>query len=308
VCGSPIAEHLCVAEGAASTNSTNRTKGNERLATRLKDASVLWAQGGLGNQLFQLNAGLTMSEEPGDLLVSTSSYGRDRLRQFELGALLSPLALTTSTEDFRLGQPYDWRGRQRSKSRDRSMTNVFSDPHPLPSAFRPRTFNIGFFQDEASLALPSKATTALLIEYRRTASSRRAAKSRPVLHVRRGDYTSSPAAQRTFGTLSRRYYDAACSALGIRVEDCVIFTDDPAAVEHEFGVPRSDIVGPEDIESPLDTLVAMSHASALVIPNSTFSWWAAELASGAPVVAPSTWFFDRPGNLRRPGWVAVPNA
>lgn len=278
------------------------------MATRLKDASILWAQGGLGNQLFQLNAGLTLSEPGGNLLVSTSSYGRDRLRQFELGALLSTSALTTSTENFRLGQPYNWRGRQRARSRDHSTTNVFSVPETLPSAFRPGTFNIGFFQDDIALALPSQATRALLAEHRRKTSVPADAAGRPVLHVRRGDYTTSPAAQRTFGTLSLRYYDAACSELGIRIDDCVVYTDDPAAVGHEFGVPRSSIIGPEDIESPLDTLVAMSQASALVIPNSTFSWWAAELAYGVPVAAPSTWFFDRPGSLRRNDWVAVSNA
>ncbi|TCU83449.1 glycosyl transferase family 11 [Curtobacterium sp. PhB42] len=278
------------------------------MVTRLRDASVLWAQGGLGNQLFQLNAGLTLSEHPATLLVSGSSFGRDRLRQFELGALLPSSALTSSREDFRLGQPYDWRGRRRSKTRDRSLTTVFSDPETLPSAFRPGTFNIGFFQDAASLALPTDATTALLAAYRNAVSAGSASANRPVLHVRRGDYTTSPAAQRTFGTLSRRYYDDACRALGIPIDESIIFTDDPAAVEREFDVPRSNIIGPEDIESPLDTLVAMSRASALVIPNSTFSWWAAELASHVPVAAPSTWFFDRPGNLRRTGWVSVPNA
>ncbi|WP_263055309.1 alpha-1,2-fucosyltransferase [Curtobacterium sp. RIT-PI-V] len=278
------------------------------MATRLRDASVLWAQGGLGNQLFQLNAGLTLSEHPATLLVSGSSFGRDRLRQFELGALLPSSALTSSREDFRLGQPYDWRGRRRAKTRDRSLTTVFSDPETLPSAFRPGTFNIGFFQDAASLALPTDATTALLAAYRNAVSAGSASANRPVLHVRRGDYTTSPAAQRTFGTLSRRYYDDACRALGILIDESIIFTDDPAAVEREFDVPRSNIIGPEDIESPLDTLVAMSRASALVIPNSTFSWWAAELASHVPVAAPSTWFFDRPGNLRRTGWVSVPNA
>lgn len=278
------------------------------MTTRLKDSSVLWAQGGLGNQLFQMNAALTMSDRPGDVLVSTSSYGRDRLRQFELGALLPSSALTSRTEDFRLGQPYDWRGRRRARSRDRSTANVFSEPAPLPSAFRPGTFNIGFFQDEQSLSLPSDATTALLEAYRRTTSVTAVSAHRPVLHVRRGDYTSSPAAQRTFGMLSRRYYEAACRELGISIEDCVVYTDEPASVEREFDVPRSNIVGPEDIESPLETLVAMSQASALVIPNSTFSWWAAELAGGVPVVAPTTWFFDRPGNLRRTGWIPVPNA
>ncbi|QSB24759.1 alpha-1,2-fucosyltransferase [Curtobacterium sp. 24E2] len=203
--------------------------------------------------------------------------------------------MTSSREDFRLGQPYDWRGRRRSKTRDRSLTTVFSDPETLPSAFRPGTFNIGFFQDAASLALPTDATTALLAAYRNAVSAGSASANRPVLHVRRGDYTTSPAAQRTFGTLSRRYYDDACRALGIPIDESIIFTDDPAAVEREFDVPRSNIIGPEDIESPLDTLVAMSRASALVIPNSTFSWWAAELASHVPVAAPSTWFFDRPG-------------
>lgn len=269
---------------------------------------MLWAQGGLGNQLFQLNAGLTLSDLPGQLRVSTSSYGRDRLRQFELGALLPPSSLTTRLEDFLLGQPYDWRGRQRSRTRDRSMTNVFSEPEPLTSAFKPGTFNIGFFQDEASLALSSEATTTRLADYRRTVQVTKTSEKRPVLHVRRGDYTSSPAAQRTFGTLTRRYYEAACRALEVSIDDCVIYTDDPVAVEQEFGVSRSDIVGPEDIVSPLDTLVAMSRASALVIPNSTFSWWAAELASDVPVAAPGTWFFDRPANLRRADWVSVPNA
>ncbi len=83
----------------------------------------------------------------------------------------------------------------------------------------------------------------------------------------------------------------AASRLVAILSEALFFTDDPDAVQQEFRVGRSQIVGPDDIHSPLDTLLTMARAEALVIPNSTFSWWAAELAGSV------RWLPRGPGSL-----------
>lgn len=278
------------------------------MVNRLRTSAVLWAQGGLGNQLFQLNAALNLTDgNPAGPLVSRSSFGRDRLRDFELQRLLQPSSVLTAREEAALGQPYSWRGKKRRRSLTARVSFRFAGDRPTAGDFNPGTLNVGFFQEPAWLALSTSATRDRLGLVGGHSSSPNA-DGAFVVHVRRGDYASSPSARATFGYLDRRYYEAAAELLDRSLRDAVYFTDDVDAVRTEFGATRSQIIGPEDIPSPLDTLIGMSRAQALIIPNSTFSWWAAELAAEVPVVAPRTWFFDRDNTLRRPAWLSAPNS
>ncbi|MBT2502716.1 alpha-1,2-fucosyltransferase [Curtobacterium sp. ISL-83] len=276
---------------------------------RPSQSVTVWIHGGLGNQLFQLNrALLATSDGPSKLLVANASFAKDRLRDFELDRIVPPTASLTAKEASRIGLPYTRLGTKRRRSLRGKVRFRFEGDDPAAELFRPGTVSVGFFQDEASLALPTSPVCERLASTEvEDPGKARIASGRPVLHVRRGDYATSASARKSFGYLTRAYYEAACALLEVRLEDCVIFTDDPQSVAEEFEVDPAQIVGPEDLASPLDNIKMMATASALVIPNSTFSWWAAE-TSRAPVVAPQTWFFDRPANLRRDRWFAVANA
>lgn len=55
-------------------------------------------------------------------------------------------------------------------------------------------------------------------------------------------------------------------------------------------------------------MLAMSHAAAVVIANSTFSWWGAWMAAkGTPVIAPDPWFSSGPAieGLIPPEWTRI---
>jgi hypothetical protein len=69
-------------------------------------------------------------------------------------------------------------------------------------------------------------------------------------------------------------------------------------------------VNPPANASPVESLVLMSHASANIIANSTFSWWGAMLNPGSVVtVAPQKWFrgMDDPIDLYPSHWILVPS-
>ena len=113
-----------------------------------------------------------------------------------------------------------------------------------------------------------------------------------VVHIRLGDYVE----EKHFGTLSLDYYSKALRKLGAEssTSPIWIFSDDsinalkllPSELRGRcFVVPKENL-------SPAETLELMRYGSAYVIANSSFSWWAATLSytEKAPVVAPEKWF------------------
>jgi len=107
-----------------------------------------------------------------------------------------------------------------------------------------------------------------------------------VLHVRRGDYRSDEA----FGLVGPRYYRLAVKLLRREFgqRPVWVFSDDPAYVLEYL--PYCDrLFGPElDATS---TLQLMTQATAIVIANSSLSWWGAWLQGDVgKVVVPDPWF------------------
>jgi hypothetical protein len=58
-----------------------------------------------------------------------------------------------------------------------------------------------------------------------------------------------------------------------------VFTDSPDRVPEQIlaKLGADKVIGPEDLERPIENLVLMSMGSVLICSNSTFSWWAAFL-------------------------------
>jgi hypothetical protein len=113
------------------------------------------------------------------------------------------------------------------------------------------------------------------------------------VHVRRTDYL-------TMGdylpVLPVRYYAAASEALfgpygSVDVTGVHVFSDDPDwCREHLPWEVRS--VGTPPADEPMDwaDMLLMARYSALVIANSSYSWWSAWLSGSVKVVAPRPWF------------------
>ncbi|MDQ0078491.1 alpha-1,2-fucosyltransferase [Arthrobacter oryzae] len=219
------------------------------------------------------------------------------------------LQFTSAWENFIIGPPHNRRGvlRHRLGPLNLSVTQFIS------TNLGPGQVLIGYFQDEASLSLDTWSVRAPLIELRKLLESSRLAemiKDRPVAHVRRGDYLTAPAAVHTFGSIRPAYYHEAFEQLNSRTQDAVFFTDDPAYVMDTFRVRPEQVVGPGQTSTDLESLLFMSLGKALVIPNSTFSWWAAELMENQnTIIAPQEWFRDDRSEftLARSSWKKLPN-
>jgi hypothetical protein len=113
-----------------------------------------------------------------------------------------------------------------------------------------------------------------------------------VVHLRFGDYLL----EEDFGIPSREFYSTAISKLLARgsCKSIWVFSDDlPKAIEKldlKETLPIRWINSVDD--SVVATLQAMRLGRAYVIANSTFSWWAAYLSlnPSVEVIAPSPWF------------------
>jgi hypothetical protein len=114
-----------------------------------------------------------------------------------------------------------------------------------------------------------------------------------VRHGRRGDYLSE--VNNGIGALSETYFQNALT-LARKLNpgrEIWIYSDDiPAARNMLLGheTDQFRFVSPPNETDAAESLVLMSLAPVLIISNSTFSWWAGALSSGAQVICPDPWF------------------
>jgi hypothetical protein len=115
------------------------------------------------------------------------------------------------------------------------------------------------------------------------------------VHVRRGDYVTSATASKTHGVLQPSYFER-----GIRqmvnetgIDRIWFFSEDIEFCRDEINLPRglsAQYFSPTTL--PLTSarqMCLMSKASAFVISNSSYSWWAAWSSLSDKVLAPDRW-------------------
>jgi hypothetical protein len=98
-----------------------------------------------------------------------------------------------------------------------------------------------------------------------------------VVHVRLGDYQNF---QHLYG---EPQYESIAKVVKFHTQahkvPVWLFTDSPDRVPEQIlaKLGADKVIGPGDLERPIENLVLMSMGSALICSNSTFSWWAAFL-------------------------------
>jgi hypothetical protein len=190
---------------------------------------------------------------------------------------------------------------------------------PAISSVNPPATLLGYFQswryfDDIADELRRRLTTLLDPSpwFQETSAMVAAEPGSVVLNVRRGDY-KSPEVRGSHGLASAAYY-----ARGLDLVRRLGAEGPVYVVSDEIDVAMSELAGLGDlcaIDPPpgtdhLETILAMSRAGAIVMANSTFSWWAAWIGDrpGRPVVAPRP-FFNALGKSARdllmPHWIAL---
>jgi len=249
--------------------------------------------GGLGNQMFQYAAGLSLSIDRGEILfLDISPYINYDKRKFQLDGF-PEIRRRIQTGEVRIFGPGDHV--EAICVRDDFMTFSFPECNVYLDGYWQSE---RFFHNNADLirrefALPGSVAPGI--------------QDSVSVHVRRTDYLNSNGFH---PVLPPSYYDAAMSAIG-GGRRAFVFSDD---IEWcRTGLESPHFVGAEFVSGgdEFHDLRLMSSAAHNIIANSSFSWWGAWLnqTPGRTVVAPRTWFGDVSGidssNMLPGGWVTI---
>lgn len=237
-----------------------------------------------------------------------SAYALASAAGRNLELLVSPTATRTSfTWEYRLDS-FELAGRSRLLAGPR-ISEVLASDLPFLGPAKPLAWNLPMPEPRwrtskliqplagnrgwHSLIQPYLPEILRLLDWKRRQSESEDLTGLVGLHVRLGDYLTSPIHLR----LGCDYYQRALARLGGHHHKVVLFSDQPQHAQiffDEFAV-RATLANVQvfngDPDDPLKDLIAMTNCSALVAANSSFSLWAARLScQPRNIVAPRDFF------------------
>jgi len=277
--------------------------------------------GGLGNQMFQYAAGRAVAHRnQTQLKLDVSALERDARRNYKLHhfniqeRFASPeeLARVKGTSGNRLTRlvllfsrgllpRYRWTVIQE---------DYIGPFDPSIMAASGNVYLAGYWQSEKYFTnIQDIIRHEFTVKYAPDAQSRAVAEMidripcSVSLHVRRGDYVSSPRTARVHGTCDLTYYQEAVKWIAERVPQphLFVFSDDPGWITENLHVSYpTTLVTHNDATRDYEDLRLMSLCKHHIIANSTFSWWGAWLCPnpGKLVVAPRRWFNEFEADTR----------
>jgi hypothetical protein len=289
--------------------------------------------GGLGNQLFQFATGLEVASRAGTTLQLDLAWFDQSLRRAQDGLILRPYELDGVADDIPKVDSAPGRvhevlrhGRDVVVRRTGRLINRLPVPYraetgadfnPAVLASRPGTHLWGYFASWRYFPTVADSVRRRILdspklsEWATEAAAEAQDQGAIALHVRRGDYLTLVS---TYGHVSADYYARGLDTLRrLGHEGPVwLFSDEPAGARNFLdGVHVDRVIEPPGETTSLDSMVAMSGAQALVIANSTYSWWAAFLRQDErrPVIAPRPMWASRsmpaPRDVLLPRWLTV---
>lgn len=262
----------------------------------------MYLQGGLGNQLFQLAAGLDVANRlQVGLILDCSRLGdpASALRKYAL----EPFTLPENVEVIRSASWWEAFLHKRPVNR---VKNLLSHKHYVEKTddfdvkfetVEPGFTLDGYFQSVRYFYAVKSQMIDLIASCQLTPTEHEVVeklRKEPftAIHVRRGDYTN-PHVAAVHGLAGHNYFKSALAELGTasNVERKLYFSDSPETVREEFGLEMGDFA-PNTL-SEAATLLLMSQADNVIASNSTFSWWAglaSETLKNGVVIVPKPWF------------------
>ena len=268
--------------------------------------------GGLGNQLFQLNASMFFTRDiSSDYIYLDCRFlsGYETGRAFELDFIIKHTKNIHIA--YKLSGVPAWASRLRfGRLFDTSISSFafISSSCKLKKLINtsPEWLILdGYFQDPA-LSIPSIDRQSLFGKLAHEFSYLR--RDLPLygslplvsIHIRRGDFVNSKAASTVFKTVSLAYYRAAVRAFPAGV-GFLVFGDD-LSITSKFAKEIGGINVASQGLTLKEEFMLMALCDHHIIANSTFSWWAAYLGYrvGKRVIAPRDWYVDASRSRRNP--------
>jgi len=273
---------------------------------------VILLRGGLGNQLFQLAAGIYVKDVLGREVRFSDIYLRGsplKYRFFGITPrrmLIGDLLRQNEYEEISI---IKFVGLRFMRLMHKSFWTTEGDHNDTNSLLQRASICSrvldGYFQD---MLLTMQVREQILARFRLSTEFRNVilGKSRNVIavHIRFGDYVSNRSAKQMHGFTEPSYFQNGISLLENRDNDLKIevYSDDIFRARtffSEFPIETQLRLEFQESQSEISDMAKLSSAESLVICNSTFSWWAAWFASNlnnAKVVIPIPWLAS-PSNL-----------
>ncbi|MDD7930466.1 alpha-1,2-fucosyltransferase [Microbacterium thalli] len=268
-----------------------------------RDGITGYIAGGLGNQLFILGAAWEQAERLRcPLYLDASHFRVEGTRGFEIDALATPARILDPSES--------WRSLRINSERVLPLPNRLGRVYLERDAdrftetidqVRSGTTLVGYFQSRKYFPTIAPRLIDAMLEMPETAQESRIldrlrAEPAITLHLRRGDYLAVPTERQFIASVDYAKRALALTrSLGLDLP-VRVFSDSVDLVRDELAGVEAPIQFMEDDGSLSiwNTLKAMAAGTAMIMSNSSFSWWAATLmahrAQTRPVViGPRPW-------------------
>lgn len=260
--------------------------------------------GGLGNQMFQYAAGLSLATRhnvPLRLDISQfNTTGPVTPRTYKLSAFNIHDRIL-SWKDL----PYYLVGEDSLVKKVLSKVSGYNFYYETKFTFEPEFFKLGpnsilngYFQSPKYFEMHEKQVRehfGFSVKGETSIIDKIINVNAVAIHIRRGDYLSNPTAKNVHGVLPLGYYHEAVKRIREKISDPVffVFSDDLDWAKKHLVIDGSVYFIDSDMNEHHD-LQYMSLCRHFIIANSSFSWWAAYLSvyPGKIVFAPRTWFID----------------
>lgn len=275
---------------------------------------IVRLMGGLGNQMFQYAAAMSIAIEWNaqlevDLsLLNNKVSSRDEiLRDFELGELfVGPFNRSSMFSSSRLYPATNLIHHRIYSKVIRSFLpgdlRIQEEHYPIikssPSASVVGL--VGRFQSQRYFQnAENEVQSAFQFKKRLPASAQSlinlaAMPTTVAIHVRRGDYVSHPVYSKTLGFVGNEYLVTAMELAKKRIGNdvrFVVFSDDQEWCK-SFFPSDVQVITESFLPNPAHSdFMLLSKFRNIIISNSTFAWWAAKLAEpqASLIVAPKRW-------------------
>jgi hypothetical protein len=267
-------------------------------------------RGGLGNQLFQVSAGIRLAAVHGtELKLDLSRLEDETLftpRSYELAPFSIDAEEASAAEVEALAGSQRKRllawlpGRARSQANTAANERHFhfdSDVLSLDDDVCLRGYwqSERYFADAATLVRKAFRFKEPAVARNAELAAEIVERSAVSLHVRRGDYVSNPAALAIHGLCTLDYYQRAVASICEQVANAsfYVFSDEPDWVRANLHIDAPltiiDHNGPDACHEDMRLMSLCAHH---IIANSSFSWWGAWLGANSEkiVIAPERWF------------------
>ncbi|MFN8251441.1 MAG: alpha-1,2-fucosyltransferase [Ferruginibacter sp.] len=278
---------------------------------------IVQLKGGLGNQLFQYAAGLSLASHHGVPLkvdiaeLFEKKHATDTARAFDLEKFNCNPVVANEAEIASVLQSSalkKWTDKLKPcyKRLDYKEAAFFFDPHFFQSGnhiyLRGYRQSEKYFQHIEVLIRQQFVIKPVYTNPVKELAEKLRSHNSVAVHIRRKDYLSA-AYSKIHGALPADYYNRAAELIAGKTDQPVfyIFSDDPEWVKANFNIGLPVVfITPEMSNAAITDFYLISSCRHQVIANSTFSWWAAWLNdnTGKMVVAPNKWFNEAAHNTK----------